>query len=677
MIVVASRPALGQVDSFESYPLGVVSEARSGPFGTWTSGQHAEVSNRRASTGTQALRIFGGTSRSVELQLDAPRDGAVVRFRAERWTARAPFAFAVLVRRGNAWESVFADDGQQIVIGDYHAAIAIDVDGAFDALRFVCTAPDGGGVLLDDLAIEPRQSMRIVAVTTEQPVLPMLVGSRGNPVARIRITVAGTMSPLVLTRTRWTLRSGRGLAGVSSASVHALNAERLPWRRPDEVFGDETRFGEPAAAAGSLDVSGELTLQPGDNVLWLAVSLVGTGTGTGAGDVDVDGWIDAGCQELEFADGRVMQPSVQEPDGVQRMGVAVRRAVAGDSGVSRIPGIVTTKHGTLLAVYDVRHRGWTDLPGDIDVALRRSTDGGRTWSPSATILDMGDDPAWRFDGVGDPSMLHDAVTGTVWVAATWSHGDRSWHGSGPGLTPEETGQVVLTRSTDDGRTWSPPINVTAQVKRPEWAFVLPSPGRGITMADGTLVFPAQFRSSPENDRIPFATIMFSRDRGNTWQIGRGARADTTESRVVEVEPGVLMLNMRDNRGGWRAVAVTRDLGTTWEEHATNRRALPEPVCNAGLLRAGPVDERGRPWLVFVNPAVASGPRRDMTLKLSRDGGLHWPGSDHVLIDSGESAGYASLTMVDQETVGVLYESSRAHLVFQRVPLSRFTGQSTP
>ena len=145
-------------------------------------------------------------------------------------------------------------------------------------------------------------------------------------------------------------------------------------------------------------------------------------------------------------------------------------------------------------------------------------------------IDMGDDPAFGFDGVGDPAILVDRETGTIWLAATWSHGNRSWHGSGPGLSPDETGQLVLVRSDDDGVTWSEPRNITRQVKDPAWRFLLQGPGAGITTRDGVLVFAAQYRSADESpaEGRPSSTILSSRDHGATWQLGVGVKVDTTE-----------------------------------------------------------------------------------------------------------------------------------------------------
>ncbi len=97
-----------------------------------------------------------------------------------------------------------------------------------------------------------------------------------------------------------------------------------------------------------------------------------------------------------------------------------------------------------------------------------------------------------------------------------------------------TAQLVVTKSMDDGKTWSAPINITEQVKDPSWYFLLQGPGRGITMDDGTLVFPTQFIDST---RVPNAGIMYSKDRGKTWKMHHLARTNTTEAQVAEVESG--------------------------------------------------------------------------------------------------------------------------------------------
>ena len=412
----------------------------------------------------------------------------------------------------------------------------------------------------------------------------------------------------------------------------------------------------------TLTLKGNQNLFPGINFFWVSLEM--------QPNTNLNTPITAEITQA-VADGKINPvKDASESPVTRRLGVGVRHAGDDGSAAFRIPGLVTTNKGTLLGVYDVRYNSSVDLQEHIDIGLSRSTDGGQTWEKMRLPLSFGeyDGLPSAQNGVGDPSILVDTKTNTIWVVAAWTHGmgnQRAWWSSHQGMDRNITAQLVLSKSTDDGKTWSAPINITEQVKKPEWYFLLQGPGRGITMSDGTLVFPIQFI---DKTRIPNAGIMYSKDGGQTWHIHNHARTNTTEAQVAEVTPGTLMLNMRDNRGGSRAVYTTTDLGKTWKEHESSRTALREPVCMASLISVPAKDNiLGKDLLIFSNPNSTS-ERKDITIKISMDGGNTWLPEHQLLLDEGYNWGYSCLTMIDKETIGILYESSVAHMTFQSIKL---------
>ena len=353
----------------------------------------------------------------------------------------------------------------------------------------------------------------------------------------------------------------------------------------------------------------------------------------------------------------------------------------GDDGVHtyRIPGLATTPQGTLIAVFDARNKSGADLPGDIDVAMMRSTDDGATWSPMRRIIDFdATEPNSRGNGVGDPAVLVDQRTGTIFVAALWSKGPRAWFGSGPGMTPDETGQLVIVKSTDDGLTWSAPVSITPQIKNPSWLLCFNGPGSGIQLSDGTLVFPAQFKEAggEAEAKHPVAHSCFvaSRDGGMTWNISPAAIPDgvqTSESAITELADGSLLLSMRnESRAGVRA-------WSRWEWHGNLEQGkwskpwftVPDPTCMASLIRH-PHGE-----LILSNPNHPQR-RTALTIRSSTDGGSTW--SAGRLLDPGVAM-YSCLTVLRDGRIGVLYESGAvAGLVFGRFPLEWvLEGTSVP
>jgi sialidase-1 len=338
----------------------------------------------------------------------------------------------------------------------------------------------------------------------------------------------------------------------------------------------------------------------------------------------------------------------------------------------RIPGLATTPEGTLIAVFDVRHTGAGDLPGDIDVGMMRSTDNGATWSKMQVILDF--DKAAKDalgNGVGDAAVLVDRKSGQILVAGLWSQGNHAWNGSGPGLTAEETGQIVLTRSADDGRTWSKPVNITRKIagRNPQWRLCFQGPGSGIQLDDGTLVFAAQFRAA---EGTAHSCFICSADGGATWAISPPAilsTPPTSESQIAELAGGALLLSMRDEshsgKRAWARFTRKGDLAQgIWGEPWF---AVADPTCMASLVR------HPKGLLVFSNPNSAR-QRVALTIRTSADEGRSW--SEGRLLDPRPCA-YSCLTVLKNGDLGILYEcgdkSPYETLTFARFPLEWLEG----
>ncbi|GAA2074789.1 hypothetical protein GCM10009801_28990 [Streptomyces albiaxialis] len=318
-------------------------------------------------------------------------------------------------------------------------------------------------------------------------------------------------------------------------------------------------------------------------------------------------------------------------DGRERPGTA--RSV-------RIPALAVTNSGTLLAVTDARVDGPPDLPADIQLGLRRSTDDGATWSAPRIAVHA----ASTRHGTGDSSLLVDRVTGRVFLFYNYAR-----PGTGFFERNAKSMRVMYVTSDDDGRTWSRPVDLTPRVKKPGWTKLFASSGHGIQLRSGRLVQPLVHRDA----RGTYAENIVSDDHGRTWRTGALAGSAVNESKPVQRSTGVLAQNMRHNGKGARYYAVSPD-GTRPFGPMRRADALPDPANNAdeiSYLRPVP----GRPGLtrtvLFSNTASATR-RHELTVRLSRDDGAHWP--YRAVLKPGR-AGYSAMAVLRDGSVGCLYE----------------------
>lgn len=298
----------------------------------------------------------------------------------------------------------------------------------------------------------------------------------------------------------------------------------------------------------------------------------------------------------------------------------------------RIPALITTAKGTVLAFAEGRKNNCGDA-GDIDLVVKRSADGGKTWSPLMVVWNDSTNTC------GNPAPVVDQQTGKIVLLSTWNlGGDHEKEIIAD--TSESTRRVFVLHSADDGLSWSAAKEITADVKKTNWSWYATGPGRGIQISKGKfknrLVIPANHVT--KITRKNYSHAIFSDDGGNSWKLGGITRQDSVnESTVAELSNGRLMLNMRNaSKKRVRQTAISKNGGKSWS-HIKADTTLIEPVCEGNLLQYK--YEGKAEALLFSNPASKTS-RTQMTIRVSYDNGKTWASK---LLYAGPSA-YSCMTV---------------------------------
>ncbi|TVT24671.1 exo-alpha-sialidase [Amycolatopsis rhizosphaerae] len=352
---------------------------------------------------------------------------------------------------------------------------------------------------------------------------------------------------------------------------------------------------------------------------------------------------------------------------------------AGTGGYAsyRIPAVIKAADGSVLAFAEGRHGGTADS-GDIDVVLRRSADGGCTWSPTQVVAD-GDG-----NTRGNPAPALDPATGRIVLVTSYNSGAVTEKQIMQGtVAPEQSRRVFVQTSDDDGRTFGAPREITAETKPDGWrwyATMRPVVLRGGPHA-GRIVVPANHSIAPPAGSADLGTEakyygghdIYSDDHGVTWHIGYvddnpDGYVNVNETTVAQLEDGRLYFNARDQNGtapGNRVDAYSSDGGTTLDAPFAPQDTLAGPVVAGSVLQPR---ERHAP-LLYAGPADPSA-RAAMTIRASVDDGVTWTAVQAV---SGLPAAYSDLVQADADTIGLLYETGPASpyetITFRRLPLS--------
>lgn len=307
-----------------------------------------------------------------------------------------------------------------------------------------------------------------------------------------------------------------------------------------------------------------------------------------------------------------------------------------NSGFYRIPAIVTMPDGNLVAVADKRINTLYDLPGEIDVVCRISSDGGRTWGPYITVAQHD-----SIGGFGDPALVYDSRRKQLVVICT--HGNGLWQ--------ETPGHISVVTSADGGHTWSEPLDINDQI----WAQVptegkitatsmFATSGDALQLRDGRLIFVLVTRIAGR-DTFPCYAV-YSDDGGRTWKISDNpVTEDGDETKILQLADGTLLASIRNRYSGNRGLSLSTDRGRTWTLQTPF--GLHDVACNGDFIT---YNYKGTDYLI---QSLPDGPWRDnITLYASSDGGRTWPKTYRVSAGPGA---YSAFTIMPDGNLGVLTE----------------------
>ncbi|MER6132240.1 sialidase family protein [Streptomyces sp. NPDC001815] len=348
---------------------------------------------------------------------------------------------------------------------------------------------------------------------------------------------------------------------------------------------------------------------------------------------------------------------------------------AGQEGCAsfRIPAVVATAEGTLLAFCEGRVGSRDDF-GNIDIVLKRSTDGGLTWGPLQVAAENGDalagNPAPVVLGSGRILLVH------VRNAALATE-DAIRRGK---VSAADGRRVWICHSDDDGLTWSRPREITGQTKKPAWRWYATTPGHALRLTGGRIVVPANHSLPPAGadngteGKYNGGHCLLSDDHGESWTIGyvddnTDGYVNVNETTAAELPDGRVYFNTRTDSTapGTRADACSRDGGRTLLKRFRPQAGLTGPVVEGSVLQLRDPDV-----LLYSGPADP-GFRALMTIRASTDDGVTWRPAHTV---DGLPAAYSDLVRVDADTLGLLYETgdfgAYETITFRRIPVTALT-----
>lgn len=319
----------------------------------------------------------------------------------------------------------------------------------------------------------------------------------------------------------------------------------------------------------------------------------------------------------------------------------------------RIPGIITAWDGSLVAITDKRKYNQSDIPEDIDIVVRRSTDNGKTWSEPVTMAQG----TGQYHGYGDAAIVKTNTENELLCIFI----------GGNGLFASTTSNRIRTyisRSTDNGQNWSAPQDITDQIfsgERASWTASFCAAGNGLKTRNGVLMFVAAMRH--DSGTTLYNHVVYSNDNGETWNVSNCAMEGGDESKVVELNDGRILMSIRRQSKGARFYTISDNVPSTteavsWTQKTTSTASswaeMVEPACNGDIVRyTSTLDGYDKDRILHTLPNDGVN-RQNLTMFLSYDEGRTWPVKKSICPTG---SAYSSIAILEDGTIGVYAEEN--------------------
>lgn len=505
-------------------------------------------------------------------------------------------------------------------------------------------------------AADNNLPVAISSVSLKQGITTTGIGNVNQPLAYASVNVSGLVGTVKVKSVSVDLTGTTNFNAVKSLKLYATNSDI---RLKPAVHTLLSTIENPGSGAIEMTLAEPFALPMGTSNLFLAADIADNAK---EGDV-----IDVRLLSVKNSDETLYTLTSNTTPYATTVFLSQAMLFSpGDAGSQyyRIPAIVTAQDGSLVTATDRRNNSNGDLPGDIDIVIRRSTDNGKSWSDANMIAGQG-----TTSGYGDAAMVVDKSTGKIFCFFAAKQGFFS-------STSSDPIRVAVSESDDNGLTWSAPKDITSMIYGAEcsnaiskqWLGGFIASGRALQLRSGRLIFAMAVRDGSAINNY----VVYSDDHGLTWTPNTNAANSTggDEAKLAERNDGSVIISVRN--GGTRKWNVSPDGGLTWGT-VTNNSYLKDPACNGEIMTyTSTVDgyEKNR----MLHSLCYATDRSNVSMLLSYDEGVTFPTRKTICPSS---SAYSTFTVLSDGTIGMYYEDGALgngyDMVYVRFSLDWLTG----